>query len=410
MNYLLKDVVSMFGSVACQNHFSKRNRFTSMDIEASLIKTMKQHYDVVEKVKIGRKVYFNLEGKKEEMSAREDKRVKNGKWSTPYTEEIDLMLLLWIVESGRVGMRYRGISTIARETQMQSMEQERIIAKFFLKKESNDEDEEDDLLEYFHCENNNFLKQDLREQFSLFNRHIKNSITRLFKNELLLVDTQLIAKMLHPDTFIYLNAETEKRVKDIKKNISSDLGLSVWTGESSFYKKEAIEYRKKSHKEIEELIVKEEDLNEKRRLEFLYEGYCLEEIDGTGDFDSHPVFKYLENISKKYTLDLLQDYEASIKTLSENLNKSRVEFIKQNLTKKYELIKSGLPEETSPYSPRYDSDFGDQSVFSKSKRNYREEYHQMIYSGYIYELLDQMLYTFHDVRPFKEKELEAVVC
>lgn len=389
MKYLLKDVVEMFGSDSCKKHFEKRNRFTSMDVEAALVKTMKQHYELVEKVKVGRNVYFELDKKKDVASIREDKRIKNGRWSIPYTHELDVLLILW-VNSKDFYRSFMGLDTIARFAFIQSLEQSQIITKFLSRKNQEENSREiEELLEPYHCEYNNYVKQDMKEQFSILKRHIKESIERLAKNEFINYRTHMVAKVLHPEQFIELNDSLSDQIKSIKTEVAKENNITIWVGENSLLSPAAIEYRKESHKRIESLILKELKLEDNRRVEYCFRGYEL--YEGRDDALEY----YYLNILNRDPVHFKDFNEHHFRTsVSRRLNRKRCDYISESLIKKYS--KTIIPKENiaTSFKSNHDTDFGDQTGFKKGKVDYLKEYHQMISSGYILELNHSMLLDF----------------
>jgi len=90
-----KEAVELFGSEDCKKHFANYKKFTNKDLEKSLIKEMKRYYDSVEIVKPerGRGYVYELSGKKDVVTPKEDGRIRNGAWSSPYTKNMDIMVV-----------------------------------------------------------------------------------------------------------------------------------------------------------------------------------------------------------------------------------------------------------------------------------------------------------------------------
>lgn len=97
-----KEAVELFGSEDCQKHFATYKKFTNKDLEKSLINEMRRYYYSVEVVKPekGRGFVYELSGKKDVVTPKEDGRIKNGAWSS-YTKNMDIMVVS-VLEQGLV--------------------------------------------------------------------------------------------------------------------------------------------------------------------------------------------------------------------------------------------------------------------------------------------------------------------
>ncbi|HEB4954203.1 TPA: hypothetical protein R0D49_003866 [Bacillus cereus] len=98
-----KEAVEQFGSEDCKKHFMKYKKFTNKDLEKSLINEMRRYYYSVKAIKAekGRAYVYELSGKKDEVTPKEDGRINNGAWSIPYTKNMDIMVVS-VLEQGLV--------------------------------------------------------------------------------------------------------------------------------------------------------------------------------------------------------------------------------------------------------------------------------------------------------------------
>ncbi|WML25658.1 hypothetical protein [Neobacillus sp. OS1-33] len=96
-----KEAVELYGSEDCKKHFAKYKKFTNKDLEISLINEMKRYYHAVKVIKPekGRGFVYELSGKKDEVTPKEDGRINNGAWRIPYTKNMDIMVVS-VLEQG----------------------------------------------------------------------------------------------------------------------------------------------------------------------------------------------------------------------------------------------------------------------------------------------------------------------
>lgn len=88
--------VTIFGNEKQQEHFNKYGKLKSKSIEDSLIKTLEQHFESVDKVKIGRSNHYKLGAARHEVALREDNRINNGGKELDYTKYLDVIVLMGI--------------------------------------------------------------------------------------------------------------------------------------------------------------------------------------------------------------------------------------------------------------------------------------------------------------------------
>ena len=102
VNYMSKiltksEAVDLYGNDHQKAHFNKYKRFNCKDVENALIKTVMQHFDSVERVKIGRSIVYKVSGEKMEISDRIDNRSSNGSHlRVPYSHEMDLAIIAYL--------------------------------------------------------------------------------------------------------------------------------------------------------------------------------------------------------------------------------------------------------------------------------------------------------------------------
>lgn len=92
------EAVKMHGTPAQIAHFEKYGKLKSKNIEDSLIKTLEQNYESVERVKIGRAFHYQVGKKLSKAKDRVDGRTTNGDWSIPYTKNMDIIVATAIEE------------------------------------------------------------------------------------------------------------------------------------------------------------------------------------------------------------------------------------------------------------------------------------------------------------------------
>lgn len=86
------EAVAKYGSEGCKRHFEKNKKFKNKSIEDALKKTMETFYEEVKLVKVGRKYVFELYGKKNEVTKKVDKRIRNGIGTDSYTRNLDILV------------------------------------------------------------------------------------------------------------------------------------------------------------------------------------------------------------------------------------------------------------------------------------------------------------------------------
>lgn len=87
-----REAVSNFGTEGQQRHFTKYKKFTNKETEASLIRTLEQLFEAVDKVKSGRSIVYKVGSVREEVAERESKVQTNGNWKE-YTKHLDALIL-----------------------------------------------------------------------------------------------------------------------------------------------------------------------------------------------------------------------------------------------------------------------------------------------------------------------------
>lgn len=92
-----REAVDCYGTPEQINHFNKYGKFVSKKTEEALVKTLKQHYSVVERKKQGRSIVYSLEGAYDYVAEREDGRITNGSHlRTPYGYDLDLSIITYM--------------------------------------------------------------------------------------------------------------------------------------------------------------------------------------------------------------------------------------------------------------------------------------------------------------------------
>ena len=87
-----KEAVERFGSDAQKAHFEKYGRFKSKDVENAFLRTLEQHFEVVEIIKDTKPYVYRLEGLRKQPVEREDDRKNNGK-KLEYQYELNTLVL-----------------------------------------------------------------------------------------------------------------------------------------------------------------------------------------------------------------------------------------------------------------------------------------------------------------------------
>lgn len=93
-----KTALSSYGTEAQINFFNKHNKLNSAN-ERGLIYTLDQHYQSVEKVKVGRSYHYSLGEKRAVIAVRQDARMFNGSRqanSIDYTKSLDIIVAKYI--------------------------------------------------------------------------------------------------------------------------------------------------------------------------------------------------------------------------------------------------------------------------------------------------------------------------
>lgn len=175
MKLSIAETIGKYGSEGTKAHFAKYKRIVSKSVSESLLKTLRQNFDSVEKVKEGRKVYYQLLGEKESVAIREDGRSRGGHRTVPYSDHLDI-LIMSVFEKSEVKDNYihNALSVIMKKSFIQSTLQNDMISWLY---EVNKYGNKSDLNYYILC--------DVKSELSLFKDHVRRSIQRLHKNNLI---------------------------------------------------------------------------------------------------------------------------------------------------------------------------------------------------------------------------------
>lgn len=174
MKLSIADTVGRYGSEGTKAHFQKYKRIVSKSVNASLLKTLRQNFDSVEKVKEGRKVYYQLLGRKESVSIREDGRNRGGHRTVPYADHLDI-LIMSVFEQSEMKDRYihNALSVIMKKSFIQSYLQNDMVSWLY---ETNKYGDKPSFNYYILC--------DIKSELSLFKDHVRRSLKRLCKDGL----------------------------------------------------------------------------------------------------------------------------------------------------------------------------------------------------------------------------------
>lgn len=96
-----EEAVNLYGSDRCQEHYAKNKKFKNKNVEKSLIKTLEQHFESVEIVKVGRATLYEVGPQRVSVENRLDNRLSNGSWNIPYTKKLDVMVIS-VLEQGKI--------------------------------------------------------------------------------------------------------------------------------------------------------------------------------------------------------------------------------------------------------------------------------------------------------------------
>ena len=90
------EAVEQYGTDNQIKHFHKYKKFVSKRTEDALIETLKQHFDLVETIKIGRAYHYKLEGKLEKKNDRFDLKKTGVHKMKQYTKNLDMMVIAYL--------------------------------------------------------------------------------------------------------------------------------------------------------------------------------------------------------------------------------------------------------------------------------------------------------------------------
>lgn len=96
-----EEVVMLYGSEKCKQHFARYKKFKNKNLEISLIRTLEQHFETVEIVKSGRTTFYEVGAERIALKKRQDERLSNGAWEIPYTKKLDVIVIS-VLEQGKV--------------------------------------------------------------------------------------------------------------------------------------------------------------------------------------------------------------------------------------------------------------------------------------------------------------------
>lgn len=381
MKLSIADTVGRYGSEGTKAHFQKYKRIVSKSVNASLLKTLRQNFDSVEKVKEGRKVYYQLLGRKESVSIREDGRNRGGHRTVPYADHLDI-LIMSVFEQSEMKDRYihNALSVIMKKSFIQSYLQNDMVSWIY---ETNKYGDKPNFNYYILC--------DIKSELSLFKDHVRRSLKRLCKNGLVelnefgsvVIDASTLdGKGVVDQEEIHLSLSNEVfeqaaiKIREGSERESAKV-FSVLYGAPNEtrtkIKSERDNYLKGILSEKQgafDLSPNNKDYRwinyEKSKVEYLYKSYSV--ISNTkGD-----VIKELLDVAGMDTN--YNSLENLIFSLSSELQIMRKEYITKRILSKYDDLRVQL----QPYE---DPDWGEQdSLLKKGVGKHKLEYLEQIES------------------------------
>lgn len=94
-----REAVEDFGSKDQKKHFEKYGRFNNKKVESALIKTLKEYYETVDVIKVGRGFSYKVGKLRERKVDREDHRL-NSHLMSDFTQSLDLFIVSTLEHGG----------------------------------------------------------------------------------------------------------------------------------------------------------------------------------------------------------------------------------------------------------------------------------------------------------------------
>ncbi|MCC2397534.1 hypothetical protein LKL95_27550 [Bacillus cereus] len=223
-----QEAVEQYGTEKQKEHFAKYKKFTNNNLEQALIKTLEQHYEKVEIVKNphGRGKVYQCEGKKEEISVREDKRENNGAGQIPYELELHNLVIDYLLKRDKDDSKSMSLTEWAVRMQLVDKKLSSSYYNDLPKvnmmnrlKEKSDIVTDDDI---------EMLEHAIYTELSTIKNNIRSCFTKLVKARIIMYKVSWYGKIYGTDNAVREVTDEEfKRIGELKKEIAEKHNISI---------------------------------------------------------------------------------------------------------------------------------------------------------------------------------------
>lgn len=383
-----KEAVELFGSEECKNHFAKYKKFTNKDLENSLIKEMRRYYDFVEVVKPekGRGYVYEVSGKKDVITLKEDGRINNGAWSNPYTKNMDIMVVS-VLEQGLVTETAQVLSKWCLEFGLITPEMFKLLpAKYnqHYMEQCLQELKDNKII----CEGEDRILNDFLYEMKTLQNQLAGTLKRMQKAEIIEYYPVYKGFIEEGGKTINLHENTVKKILSLQRNLMELYNVNEWYLRTYDNTKKAREYREEWNKRLEEVT---DENGTVLGLSYWYTAYAI-----ILKARKKRIIRYLE----KYNKEVIEQFK-----IDEELFLIENEVAYRNKRNNY-VIGNAQKREDKFLEPRvkenlYAEELGGRQVAYRPNREdytYNKEYYALyfdrLYAQRIKELQEYYGYTF----------------
>lgn len=231
MNTLIltkREAVELYGSEDCKKHFAKYGKFTNKDIEKSLIQEMRRYYHSVEivKQKKGRGFVYELRGKKDVVTAKEDGRINNGAWSIPYTKNMDIMVVS-VLEQGLIEETAQPLSKWAVDFGLITHNMYELLKSRyneFLRLQHLQDLESNNII----FEGEDRILDDFTYMVKEINNQLAGTLSRMQKADIIEYYPEYKGHLMETGETITLHEDTVKQILTLKRNLMEKHDVNDW--------------------------------------------------------------------------------------------------------------------------------------------------------------------------------------
>ncbi|HFJ9368541.1 TPA: hypothetical protein ACGW8Q_005787 [Bacillus cereus] len=374
-----QEAVEQYGTEKQKEHFNKYKKFTNNNLEQALIKTLEQHYETVETIKNphGRGKVYQCEGKKEEISMREDSRATNGKWSVPYTKNMDIIvasvleqdkiteasqtLNKWCLDFGLITQEAYDLIVSKHDKNTKGVIVEDLISNDVL------DAVEDRLL------------NDYINTYKSLQNQLAGTLNRMKKANIIYYMEVPKGKVKDKSEFIELKYQTFQSIVKMRKELLEKYGIDSWYVEA-YSNAQVVKAFKEEYQQ--HLLEVEED-GKQLNLEYVYMAYGI-----TLKATKKRIITYLEKFNKDVIEEFQKDKELFLNSNADDFKVKRREFVADEAQKKTDKFFKTAEKRVL---------LGREKKVSLDEYTYDQEYYALFFKQtYVQRIIELQEYYNHE--------------